>query len=152
MKILALKLIAFGLFTNKHLDFGEGKGGFYVIYGDNEAGKSCALRALRNLLYGIPARSTDNFIHSHPKMRIGGALHRDDGTVLEFIRRKGRSKTLRAADDATVLDESRLRTFLGGVDENLFATMFGIDHADLVKGGEEIIQGGGDVGQIGGRT
>jgi len=148
MKIRALELIAFGLFTNKHLDFGEGKGGFYVIYGDNEAGKSCALRALRNLLYGIPVQSTDNFIHSHPKMRIGGALHRDDGTVLEFIRRKGRNKTLRTLDDATVLDESQLRTFLSGVDEDLFATMFGIDHADLVKGGEEIIQGGGDVGQI----
>ena len=148
MKILELKLIAFGSFTDKHLDFGNGRGGFYIVYGDNEAGKSCALRALRDLLYGIPTRSTDNFIHPHSKMRIGGTLRRDDGTILEFIRRKGINQTLRASDDATVLDESQLRTFLGGVDESLFATIFGIDHADLVKGGEEIIQGGGDIGQV----
>jgi len=148
MKILELKLIAFGSFTDKHLDFGNGTGGFYIVYGDNEAGKSCALRALRNLLYGIPARSTDNFIHPHSKMRIGGTLRRDEGTTLEFIRRKGIKQTLRTSDDATVIDESQLRTFLGGVDESLFATIFGIDHADLVEGGEEIIQGGGDVGQV----
>ncbi len=148
MKILELKLFAFGSFTDKHLDFGNGKGGFYIVYGDNEAGKSCALRALRNLLYGIPTRSIDNFIHPHSKMRIGGTIRRDDGTILEFIRRKGIKQTLRASDDATVIDESQLRTFLGGVDESLFATIFGIDHADLVQGGDEIIQGGGDVGQV----
>jgi uncharacterized protein YhaN len=81
-------------------------------------------------------------------MRIGGTLRRDDGTTLEFIRRKGIKQTLRASDDTTVIDESQLRTFLGGVDEGLFATIFGIDHADLVQGGEDIIQGGGDVGQV----
>ncbi len=148
MKILGVKLIAFGPFTDTHLDFGDQTGGLYVVYGPNEAGKSCALRAIRHLLYGIPTRSIDNFIHPHPKMRIGGVLLRDDGTTFEFIRRKAQMNTLRASDDAAILDDASLKSFLGGIDKNIFTTMFGIDHADLVQGGEAIIQGGGDVGQV----
>ena len=81
-------------------------------------------------------------------MRIGGRIQRDDGTILTGIRRKGRNNTIREPDDATVIDDSRLRMFLGGIDESIFSTMFGIDHTDLVKGGKDILQGKGDVGQI----
>ena len=37
--------------------------------------------------------------------------------------------------------------FLGRVECDMFATMFGIGHEDLVRGGEDIIGGRGDVGQ-----
>ena len=148
MKILQVKLLAFGPFTEKPLELGAGHEGFHLVYGPNEAGKSSALRALRQLLYGIPERSLDDFIHPYAKIRIGGVLRRSDGIVLEFIRRKGRINTLRAPDDETLINESHLQTFLGGVDADLFATMFGIDHADLVSGGHEIIQGGGNIGQV----
>ena len=148
MKILRIGLLAFGPFTDKILDLHKGHEGLHIVYGPNEAGKTSALRALRQLLYGIPERSSDGFIHPYAKLRIGGRLLKSDGAVLEFVRRKGRVNTLRAKDDATLIDESHLHTFLGGVDSDLFATMFGIDHADLVQGGEEIIQGGGDVGQV----
>jgi hypothetical protein len=43
--------------------------------------------------------------------------------------------------------DSALDKFLGGVGGDLFSTMFGIDHATLVQGGQEILQGGGEVGQ-----
>jgi len=148
VKILQIGLLAFGPFTDKILDLHKGHEGLHIVYGLNEAGKTSALRALRQLLYGIPERSSDGFIHPYAKLRIGGKLLKSDGAVLEFVRRKGRVNTLRARDDATLIDESHLHTFLGGVDSDLFATMFGIDHADLVQGGEEIIQGGGDVGQV----
>jgi len=148
VKILRIGLLAFGPFTDKILDLHKGHEGLHIVYGPNEAGKTSALRALRQLLYGIPERSSDGFIHPYAKLRIGGRLLKSDGAVLEFVRRKGRVNTLRAKDDATLIDESHLHTFLGGVDSDLFATMFGIDHADLVQGGEEIIQGGGDVGQV----
>jgi uncharacterized protein YhaN len=148
VKILRLRLLAFGPFTDKILDLDKGHEGLHIVYGPNEAGKTSALRALRQLLYGIPERSSDAFIHPYAKLRIGGKLLKSDGAVLEFVRRKGRVNTLRAKDDATLIDESYLHTFLGGVDSDFFATMFGIDHTDLVQGGEEIIQGGGDVGQV----
>ncbi len=148
MKILQMNFLAFGPFTEKKLDLDMGQEGLHVLFGPNEAGKSSALRALRQMLFGIPDRSSDDFIHPYAKLRIGCILRRNDGTVLEFIRRKGRTNTLQTADNAALIDESHLRAFLGGVDESLFTTMFGIDHAGLVKGGEEIIRGGGEIGQI----
>lgn len=147
MKILQLNLIAFGPFNETLLDLSEGEEGLHIVYGPNEAGKSSALRGLRQLLYGIPERSYDDFLHPYGKMRIGGVLRHSDGTILEFIRRKGRGNTLREGDDKNPVDESLLGMFLGNIDDILFATMFGISHDDLVQGGEEIIRGGGNVGQ-----
>ena len=148
MRIDELRLIAFGPFTDTVLDLSGGKEGFHLIYGPNEAGKSSALRALRYLLYGIHPRSTDNFLHPHPKMRIGATLQSGSGEILKFIRRKGRSNTLRGPDDETMVEENLLRRFIGGIDAELFSTMFGIGYEDLVRGGQDIIEGGGDVGRL----
>ena len=147
MKILLLRLMAFGPFTDETIDLAGGKEGFHLVYGPNEAGKSSALRALRQLLYGIPDRSSDDFRHAYSKMRIGGVLVHSDGTELGMVRRKGRVKTLRAEDDKGAMEEEVLRKFLAGIDGSVFGTMFGIGHSDLVRGGEEIIRGGGNVGQ-----
>jgi len=147
MKILQLNLLAFGHFTDTHIDLSKGEEGFHIVYGPNEAGKSSALRALAQMLYGIHTRSSDNFLHHHNKMRIGGVLRHSDGSELEFIRRKGRVNTILAGDTEEVLEESLLETFLGGVDADTFITMFGIDHSKLVKGGEKILEGGGNIGQ-----
>jgi len=148
MKLLELRLTAYGPFTDLALDLSAGDQGLHVIYGPNEAGKSSALRALRHLFYGIPAQSADDFIHPYAKMRIGAVIQADNGDRLAFIRRKGRSNTLRASDDQTVVEDSRLYQFLGGVDAEHFATMFGIGYGDLVRGGREIVQGGGNLGQL----
>lgn len=148
MKIDALHLQAFGPFTGSELDFSRSRRGLHLVYGPNEAGKSSALRALRALLYGIPERSRDGFFHPYARMRIGGTLCAEDGRRLEIIRRKGRTNTLRAADDQTVVDEAELARFLNNVDPDLFFTMFGIGYEDLVAGGREIVSGGGDLGQL----
>ncbi len=148
MKILKLHLMAFGPFEGVSIDLERGNHGLHIIYGPNEAGKSSALRALRQVFFGIPIRSTDNFRHPHHQMRIGASIRHSDGDVLAFVRRKGNSNTLRAADDDTILDDQALSRFLKGIDAELFSTMFGIDHGDLVRGGREIIQGGGNLGQI----
>lgn len=58
MKILQLNLLAFGPFTDTPIDLSEGKEGFHLVFGPNEAGKSSALRALRQMVFGIPERST----------------------------------------------------------------------------------------------
>ena len=148
MKFLELRLIAHGPFTDMVIDLSGGNEGLHIIYGPNEAGKSSALRGLQNLLYGIPERSKDDFLHPYSKMRVGAAIQSSKGNVLKFVRRKGRSNTLRLEDDKTVIEESLLNRFLRGVDADLFVTMFGIDHADLVRGGKEIIGGGGSMGQL----
>ena len=148
MKILRLDLRAFGPFTDVSLDLAAGSEGFHLVYGPNEAGKSSALRALRNLLYGIPGNSADDFIHNKPNLRIGATLARRDGQQLEIVRRKGNKGTLLPPDEKEPLEESVLHGFLGGCDQAQFETMFGIDHAGLIAGGKDIIQGQGDIGHV----
>ena len=148
MKILEIRLFAYGPFTDKFIDLSGGNQGLHIMYGPNEAGKSSALRALRDLFYGIPERSADNFLHPYSRMRIGAAIQSGNGETLQFVRRKGRGNTLRCEDDQTVMEESLLGRFLNGVDADLFRTMFGIDHDNLVRGGKEIVMGGGSMGRL----
>jgi uncharacterized protein YhaN len=145
MKILELQCLAFGPFTDLCLDLSAGDHGLHVLFGPNEAGKSSALRALRALLYGIPNQTPDNFLHENPRLRLGGCLRHSDGTELRLIRRKGLKNTLLDLDGRP-LPEAVLGKFLAGVGQELFSTMFGLDHPALRRGGEEILQGGGEVG------
>jgi uncharacterized protein YhaN len=148
MKILRLDLTAFGPFSGVSLELARGHEGLHLIYGRNEAGKSSALRALRHLLFGIPGQTADNFIYAYKDLRIGARLRDSKGTAQEFIRRKANSKTLRGADDDTVIEEAVLRRYLGGIDEDTFQIMFGINNATLVEGGKAIVEGGGDIGAL----
>ncbi len=79
MKILQLDLRAFGPFTGRALDLSKGDAGLHVVYGPNEAGKSSALRAVEQMLFGIPARATDDFIHPYKNLRVGARLGRAGG-------------------------------------------------------------------------
>lgn len=149
MRIDSLHLLAFGAFTNSVIDLSRGSAGLHIIYGPNESGKSTSLRALRQVLYGIPAKSSDNFKHAHPDMRIGAVLRHSDGSVLRILRRKGNTKTLRMLDaESELIDQSALQHFLGNVNQTTFENMFGIDHPTLVSGGEAILQGNGELGKL----
>jgi uncharacterized protein YhaN len=148
MRIDRLDLMAYGPFTDKSLDLSDGNSGLHLIYGDNEAGKSTSLRALIAWLFGIPVRTHDNYIHSNPQLRIGGKLRLSGGKELEFVRRKGTQGTLLKPGSDEPLDDSTLRPFLpGGMDETLFAKLYGIDHVRLVAGGQELLNQSGDLGQ-----
>ena len=74
MKLLRLLLQAFGPFTNTVVDFSTGSNNLHLIYGPNEAGKSSALRAMTDLRFGIPVRSTDSFVHAPGDLRIGAVF------------------------------------------------------------------------------
>ncbi|MEX2482799.1 MAG: AAA family ATPase [Gammaproteobacteria bacterium] len=139
MKVLDLHLLAYGPFTDRHLDLSAGEEGLHVIFGPNEAGKSSALRALRALLYGVPERTQDDFRHDRTQLRVGGRLRGVDGTELHCYRRKGRKNTLLDAADGEPLAKDRLERLLGGVDEALFTRLFGIDYEALVQGGQALL-------------
>ncbi|QDV37352.1 YhaN family protein [Tautonia plasticadhaerens] len=148
MKIRRLDLIAYGPFTDVSLDLSAGARGLHLIHGPNEAGKSSALRAIHDLFYGIPLRSSDNFIHDYNQLRIGAEIEDSQGRVLEFRRRKGSRNTLLSADDETPLEPGAIDRFLGGVESETFRSLFGIDHRRLVEGGKAILEGRGQVGQL----
>jgi uncharacterized protein YhaN len=144
VKILDLRLTAFGPFTHRLLDFSSGN--LHVLFGPNEAGKSSALRALHAALYGIPGQTSDGFLHPYDTLRVGGRLRHSDGTEITFIRRKGNKNTLLAPEGGK-LDDHALDRFLGGESAEKFRTFWGIDHARLVEGGREILEGRGDLGE-----
>src|ERR1039457_4436111 len=93
MRILRLELERYGHFTGKYLDF-RPEASLHVVYGANEAGKTSALNALADLLFGFPARTTVNFLHPNPTLLLGATIKDRNGSVLSFKRRKGTSKTL----------------------------------------------------------
>lgn len=147
MRIDRLDLIAYGPFTDKSLDLTNGDSGLHLIYGDNEAGKSTSLRALIAWLFGIPTRTSDNFLHLNSQLRIGGKLRLSDGGEIEFTRRKGTKGTLLKYGTEDPLDEHLLAPFLpAGVDENIFTKLWGIDHDRLIAGGRELLDQSGDLG------
>lgn len=151
MKIARLHLKAYGAFSDRLLEFGDGAN-FHVIYGPNEAGKSTTLRALTGLLFGINERTADKFLH--PQLRVGATLLTQQGTRLSVMRRNARKQTLFALDEATgveltdqpVSDEA-LSRLLGGLDEALYRSLFGLDMEGLTRGSEALLAGKGEIGQ-----
>ncbi|WP_422927167.1 AAA family ATPase [Singulisphaera sp. PoT] len=149
MKILKLDLRAFGPFRDVVLDLAEGQEGLHIVFGPNEAGKSSSLRALRQMLYGIPVRSNDHFlVGDYASMRVGGTLRNPNGLELSFLRRKGNRDLLRTPDDSKSIDDASLENFLGGVDQGRFESLFSLNHDELVAGGRAVSSGGGLVGQL----
>ncbi|MBF0471013.1 MAG: AAA family ATPase [Gammaproteobacteria bacterium] len=145
MRIEQLHYEAFGPFTDYKLDLSGS--GLQVIYGPNEAGKSSALRGMNSWLYGISAQTSDGFLHPYHQLKVSGVLADPHGNRLRFSRRKGNSNTLLAADQTT-LSESELQPYLQGITQELFTTLFAIDHQALVAGGDAILQQKGEVGQL----
>lgn len=145
MKIKRLDLLAFGPFTKKSLDLSDGNPGLHVVHGPNEAGKSSTLRALKAWLFGIDARSTDNFLHDHKQLRVGGVLETSDGREIACVRRKGNKGTLLSAETEQPIGDDTLSRLLPGLDEKLFSQLHGINHAGLVQGGQAILEQSGDL-------
>lgn len=149
MRLRRLDLLAIGPFQGVTLDLSGGKQGLHLIYGRNEAGKTTALRSLNCLLFGFPHRAPEvAFAVANDRLRVGGLLEGQNGESLDVIRRKGRTHTLRREDDTATADEAVLSRWLGGIDEDTFRTLFGIDHQRLRQAGEQIRTGNGQFGEL----
>ncbi|MCY2963586.1 MAG: AAA family ATPase [Planctomycetota bacterium] len=144
MRFLELNFLAYGCFTNHRLDLSKHGQALHVIYGPNEAGKSTALRGLTDFLYGIPSRSTDNFLHKNPALRVAARLLDEDDREHEFVRRKGTRDTL-SDTKGKVVSDANLGRLLRGLPRDLFETLFRIDHDSLVEGGHALLDGKGEL-------
>ncbi|MEJ2135108.1 MAG: AAA family ATPase [Desulfofustis sp.] len=147
MRLKLLELKAFGPFTDELLEFNSQKPGLHIIFGLNEAGKSSSLRGLKALLYGFQNRTPDNFLHSYEQLLVGGCLQNEDGRELAFQRRKRKVGDLLDAE-GTPMETHGLAAFLHGVEPKIFESLYGIDHRQLVEGGDEILSQKGEVGRI----
>lgn len=148
MRFQQIQLIAYGPFQDRCLTFESSSSHFHIIYGPNEAGKSSSLRAITDFLYGIPSRTTDDFLHPYSKLRIGALLQHSSGETLHAIRRKANQNALRCSSDSEIVDEQRLSHFTGGMAKDLFLSLYGLNHERLRAGGESIVRGTGHIGEL----
>jgi uncharacterized protein YhaN len=104
------------------------------------------LRAVADLLFGVPAKSNDDHIHPYQALRIRALLENAKGEQLLIQRLKRNKDSLRDAHDAP-LDEALLKRMVGSVDRAMFERVFGLDHERLRDAGRTLLEGGGDVGE-----
>lgn len=148
MRIRRFDLLRYGHFTDKSLELPAGTSDFHIIFGPNEAGKSTALSAIEDLLFGIHGKTSYGFLHDYGSMRIGAVLQ-NSGDVLEVLRRKGNKDTLLGSDGSPLPNgEAVLRPYLASADRTFFERMFSLDHTRLEAGGRDILEAKDDVGQM----
>lgn len=148
MRIRRLDLLRYGHFTDRSLELPAGTSDFHIIFGPNEAGKSTALCAIEDLLFGIHGQTPYGFLHDYSSIRIGAVLE-NSTEVLQVLRRKGNKDTLLGPEGSQVPGgEAVLRPYLAGADRTFFERMFSLDHTRLEDGGQEILAAKDDVGQM----
>lgn len=144
MRLDSIDLIRFGHFCGRTVELPPRKPDYYLIYGDNEAGKSTLLRAISALLFEVPVNTPDVHTYKGPELRIGATIS-DGANRFSFRRRKGTSGTLLNANDGQI-DAGALAPFLRELDQERFEQLFGLNHERLRQGGAELLRGHGDVG------
>ncbi len=133
-------LRAFGPFTDEELDLSGGSpGGLHVIYGPNEAGKSTSLRAVKGLLFGIPARSNDAHLHASARLVVEAEI--SDGDLRYALSRRKRKKDSLVDLSGNPLAHDPLPALLGHLDEESFSLRFGLDQNELARGAEALLGG-----------
>lgn len=146
MRFSRLDLIRYGKFTDQSVAFPTRARDFHLIVGPNEAGKSTLRGAILDLLFGFPPRTSLDFLHAKPDLRLGAALEHA-GAELNFIRVKANKNSL-LNPDGTPLPDTALLPFLGQASRSFFDKMFALDHPRLVEGGNSILSAKDDVGQV----
>lgn len=144
MRIDRLDLVRYGHFCGQTIDFPTRQPDYYLIYGDNEAGKSTLLRGISALLFGVPVKTPDVHSCKGPELRIGATVS-DGKNHFSFRRRKGTTGTLLNLLEGQIPDDA-LSPFLRELDRDRFEQFFGLNHERLREGGEELLRGEGDVG------
>lgn len=150
MRIAEFVLEKYGPYADRALHF-RPEASLHLVLGRNEAGKSVTLSALTDLICGFPPRieAADMRVSrfKSAELRLAGKFLRDDGQILAFQRRAGRSKTLLSWPGYEPLDESLFRTFAGAPDREVFKSEFGLTTEELRKGGEALLQAEGRLAE-----
>lgn len=139
MRLRHLSMPAYGRCRDVGIDIGDG---VTVVLGANEAGKSTALEALSDLLWGIPLNTTQTSEFPRPQLRIEAVVDLD-GTPHTVVRT---STGLFTGDPAAEIlrpwdPDHRL-------DEQWWRTRLGMNHAELRQGGRDVFDGTGDIAEL----
>lgn len=141
MKINRIHLTSFGHFTGQTVDLDHPVNGLRVVVGPNEAGKSTLLQAIRVALFG----PSGNMTAGQPTSSMRLSFDFEDDGVSGTISRSGRGAP--TTDALSNFDESVLASMVN-VDEALFKQLFTIDHDELRRFGEPLLQANGGIGEL----
>lgn len=139
MRLVDVTMRAYGACLDVAVPLGPG---VTVVLGENESGKSTALDAVSDLLWGIPARSSRSFVHARGALRIDATVE-DAGGRRVVVRR---SSGLFADDLVTPIAAPWDPDASGSAD--WWRTRLGLSLEQLRAGGLEVFAGGGDLGEL----
>lgn len=144
MRLRRLDLEKYGAFEGRSLVF-RPEAALHVVYGPNEAGKTSALAAVSDLLFGFGQRTDFAFRYATSDLRLGATICDASGRELSFRRRKGNKATLVGPDDAPLRDDL-LAGHLGSLMRDVFERAFGLSAAALRDGAEDLLSADGESG------
>ena len=145
MRIEELRFERYGHFTDRSLVF-RNDARLHIVLGANEAGKTSALSAIGDLLFGFSKRTDYDFLHESKALRLGARLRLDDGATLAFRRRKGDKNTLLDEFDKPLPDDV-LAPLLGAATRESFFVEYGLTARALRDGGQELLKAGGRLAE-----
>jgi len=141
VRIEHLAFERYGIFADRKLSF-DPEAALHVVLGANEAGKTSALSAIGDLLFGFGARTDYDFRHDSKLLRIGGSFLHSNGRTIAARRRKGNKNTLVDDNDQPLPDDA-LAAILDGLSRDAFHREFGLTAKALREGGEDLLSAGG---------
>ncbi|MCG6205794.1 AAA family ATPase [Rhodopseudomonas sp. HC1] len=145
MRIEQLALERYGIFTDRIVPFAP-QASLHIVLGANEAGKTSALTAIGDLLFGFGARTDYDFLHDSKLLRLGGSFRHSDGRLITARRRKGNKNTLLDAENQPLPDD-HFAALLGDVSRTTFNSEFGMTAPALRAGGDELLGAGGRLAE-----
>ncbi|MCL5048354.1 MAG: AAA family ATPase [Firmicutes bacterium] len=128
MKIINCKIEDFGVLHN--YDTGELSSGINLFYGPNEAGKSTLKDFVVALLFALPRSDNPEYHQALHAGRHGGkiTLLDDNDTLLNI---EGFARRIVRNDSGEELNISTINQILGGVDKDLFSSVFAFGLKEL---------------------
>ncbi|QDU76964.1 hypothetical protein Pan97_40230 [Bremerella volcania] len=150
MKLRHLELENYGIHVEQSFAFQTHS--LQIVYGQNEAGKSTLLQAVRELLFGFQHAKSNPFApdSTKKKMKATAQLTMASGTDLQIVRRQGNKNTLSGTYQDEEIDDVRWKQLISGADQRLYEHVFGFSLKELATGEESLKEANLDEALFGG--
>lgn len=150
MKLIDLRMKPFGRFEDETILFDSSVhpiGGFYMVIGPNEAGKSTTLAAIERFLFGFPKNDVYNLTRS--KQQWVGSTLQDHGGTFSLVWRKSSQKgSLFGNNQIDQLPDILLQEKIQPIDQSFYMKLFGLNQLSLRQIGESLVAGKGELADI----
>jgi len=150
MRLDTLELVRYGHFDGRTLEFrkagpADREIDLQIVYGPNEAGKSTIREAISDLLFRVKPQSKMTFA-VRDVLKIGARATVAQVPVEAYRLKKNKEDLVDAQDRP--LRDNPFAAVTDGFDRAGFEQTFSVNRKQLESGGELILKGEGDLGQL----